>query len=314
MCHQDISNEERAKNGSNVRRLTLRRDGDEGKRCCTTTGDIFLGDEEVTGGSSLYWPKCTHRGIETCDSIAGTCLDAAAMTTPLTTSRQTNDRKGHRTQSESRSLVASGSVVQENSKTRATPNANSVLTTTSRGQISEGGLVCQTIGASSIPSRKAPLPRSCVDDFLCETSIVDESYIRDPFYYATEYIQEMLDHFRRVESVTSVRSFYMEHQKSINENMRSVLVDWLVDIHASFRLVPETLHLTVNLIDRYLERRQVIKRTLQLVGVSCLLIASKYEECLPLTLSDLAYVCDNAYQTSEVRKLETIKLWQSGWT
>jgi len=50
---------------------------------------------------------------------------------------------------------------------------------------------------------------------------------------------------------------YMQKQKHINSGMRSILVDWLVDVHYKFKLVPETLYLTVNLIDRYLEKEEV---------------------------------------------------------
>jgi len=67
-------------------------------------------------------------------------------------------------------------------------------------------------------------------------------------------------------------------QNDINEKMRSILVDWLVEVHVKFKLLPETLFLTINLIDRYLESKKVLRQKLQLVGVTAMLIASKYEE------------------------------------
>lgn len=70
----------------------------------------------------------------------------------------------------------------------------------------------------------------------------------------TDYVMEMYEHLRTKEHTTSVRPVYMESQPHINERMRSILVDWLVEVHLKFKLVPETLYLTVNLIDRYLER------------------------------------------------------------
>jgi G2/mitotic-specific cyclin-B, other len=51
-----------------------------------------------------------------------------------------------------------------------------------------------------------------------------------------------------------VNHTYMQRQDDINEKMRSILVDWLIEVHLKFKLVPESLYLTVNLIDRYLER------------------------------------------------------------
>lgn len=128
---------------------------------------------------------------------------------------------------------------------------------------------------------------------------IDERDAEDPLC-ATEYVMDMYDHFRTKETTTSVRPVFMETQSHINERMRSILIDWLVEVHLKFKLVPETLYLTTNLIDRYLERNEVSRPKLQLVGVTSLLIASKYEEIYPPELRDLVYICDRAYTRSEV--------------
>lgn len=120
---------------------------------------------------------------------------------------------------------------------------------------------------------------------------------------ATAYVEDMYETFREKEDSTSVRPLYMETQKFINERMRAILVDWLVEVHLKFKLVPETLYLTINLIDRYLERAEVSRPKLQLVGVTCLLIASKYEEIYPPELRDLVYICDRAYTRNDVSSL-----------
>jgi Cyclin, N-terminal domain len=128
---------------------------------------------------------------------------------------------------------------------------------------------------------------------------IDERDAEDPLC-VTSYVEDMYHHFRSKETMTSVRPVFMETQPHINERMRSILVDWLVEVHLKFKLVPETLYLTVNLIDRYLERQEVSRPKLQLVGVTSLLIASKYEEIYPPELRDLVYICDRAYTRSEV--------------
>ena len=128
---------------------------------------------------------------------------------------------------------------------------------------------------------------------------IDERDSDDPLC-ATSYVQDMYDHFRSKEVFTSVRPVYMEDQQFINERMRSILVDWLVEVHLKFKLVPETLYLTVNIIDRYLAKTEVTRPKLQLVGVTSLLIASKYEEIYPPELRDLVFICDNAYSKLEV--------------
>jgi hypothetical protein len=136
---------------------------------------------------------------------------------------------------------------------------------------------------------------------------IDERDADDPLC-ATSYVQEMYEHFRGKEHGTSVRPHYMENQQFINERMRSILVDWLVEVHLKFKLVPETLYLTVNLIDRYLAKTEVSRPKLQLVGVTALLIASKYEEIYPPELRDLVYICDRAYSRMEILEMEEIIL------
>ena len=90
----------------------------------------------------------------------------------------------------------------------------------------------------------------------------------------------------------------------INEKMRAILIDWLVDVNVKFRLVPETLFMTVNLIDRYLSQRTVTRHKLQLVGVSSLLIACKYEEIYPPSLKEFVAICDKAYTSQQILEME----------
>jgi cyclin A len=68
---------------------------------------------------------------------------------------------------------------------------------------------------------------------------------------------------------------YMENvQRDITSNMRGTLVDWLVEVADEYKLLPETLHLSVSYIDRFLSLNTVHRSKLQLLGVSSMLIAS----------------------------------------
>lgn len=71
---------------------------------------------------------------------------------------------------------------------------------------------------------------------------------------------------------------YMGNQPEVNANMRAILTDWLVDVHRKFELMPETLYLTIYIVDQYLSLQPVPRREFQLVGIAAMLIASKYEE------------------------------------
>ena len=97
---------------------------------------------------------------------------------------------------------------------------------------------------------------------------------------------------------------YMTAQDDINEKMRAILVDWLIEVHHKFKLLPETLFLTINLIDRYLEKQVIHRTKLQLVGVTAMLIASKYEEIYAPEVRDFVYITDKAYDKQEILKQE----------
>lgn len=90
--------------------------------------------------------------------------------------------------------------------------------------------------------------------------------------------------------------------------MRAILVDWIIDVHAKFKLLPETLFLTINLIDRYLSRQKVSRSKLQLVGVASMLISTKYEEIYPPTIKDLVFITDNAYTKENILNMEMLIL------
>lgn len=97
---------------------------------------------------------------------------------------------------------------------------------------------------------------------------------------------------------------YMDDQEDVNEKMRAILIDWLVDVHLKFRLVPETLHLCVHIIDRYCSLADVSRIKLQLVGVTALLLACKHEEIYPPEVRDCVYITDRAYDRQEVLDME----------
>lgn len=97
---------------------------------------------------------------------------------------------------------------------------------------------------------------------------------------------------------------YMDSQHDITIKMRAILIDWLVDVHSKFKLRPETLFLTVNIIDRYLSCTPVLRRKLQLVGVTAMLIASKYEEIYSPEIDDFVYISDKAYTKREIISME----------
>jgi hypothetical protein len=97
--------------------------------------------------------------------------------------------------------------------------------------------------------------------------------------------------------------------------MRPYLIDFLVEAHAAFQLLPETLFLAVNLLDRYCSRRVVYKRHYQLVGCSALLIAAKYgdkKDRVPL-IRELKSMCCSLYDEEMFTQMEWHVLNTLGW-
>ena len=120
-----------------------------------------------------------------------------------------------------------------------------------------------------------------------------------------EYLPEIYELYKSSEFNFMVNPNYMSIiQTNINEKMRAILIDWLIDVHLKFNLLSETLFLTINIIDRYLEKKTINRNYLQLVGVTSLLIACKYEEIYPPETKALVYITDNAYEQKELIDME----------
>lgn len=99
--------------------------------------------------------------------------------------------------------------------------------------------------------------------------------------------------------------YYMHNvQKDVTESMRAKLLDWLVDVHVKFELLPETLFITVNIIDRFLSKIAISREILQLVGVTALFIASKYEEVYPPEVAEFANITKNTFSVKEILQME----------
>lgn len=122
---------------------------------------------------------------------------------------------------------------------------------------------------------------------------------------ASSYVNLMYKVFGDQETQYQVKCDYLSNNTLINEKMRCILVDWLVEVHLKFKLVPETLYLTIAIIDRYLEVSQVRRSRLQLVGVAALLVAAKYEEIYPPEFKDLIYITDKAYNKQDILEMES---------
>lgn len=129
----------------------------------------------------------------------------------------------------------------------------------------------------------------------------------------SEYVVEIFKYMKQTELVTLPNPEYMASQKELAWSMRGILLDWLVQVHARFRLLPETLFLCVNIIDRFLSARVVSLAKLQLVGITCLFVSSKVEEIVAPSVSHFLHCADSSYTESEILLAERYVLKTIDW-
>ncbi|KAF2486774.1 cyclin-like protein [Neohortaea acidophila] len=136
---------------------------------------------------------------------------------------------------------------------------------------------------------------------------LDTEDMDDPLMVA-EYVHEIFDYMKQLEISTMPNPDYMDDQAELEWKMRGILVDWLLEVHTRFRLLPETLFLAVNIIDRFLSCKVVQLERLQLVGVTAMFIASKYEEVLSPHVQNFVHVADDGFPESEILSAERFVL------
>ncbi|TVY59541.1 G2/mitotic-specific cyclin-B [Lachnellula suecica] len=132
---------------------------------------------------------------------------------------------------------------------------------------------------------------------------LDQEDMDDPLMVA-EYVVEIFEYLKKLEVSTLPNSDYMDHQEDLEWKMRGILVDWLIEVHTRFHLLPETLFLAVNIIDRFLSAKVVQLDRLQLVGVTAMFIASKYEEVLSPHVANFRHVADDGFTEAEILSAE----------
>ncbi|RDY10030.1 Cyclin-A2-2, partial [Mucuna pruriens] len=134
---------------------------------------------------------------------------------------------------------------------------------------------------------------------------IDSVELKDPQVWSS-YAPDIYNNMCVREFERRPLANYMDElQQDITPSMRGILIDWIVEVSEEYKLVPDTLYLTVNLIDRFLSQSLIQKQRLQLLGVTCMLIASKYEEICAPRVEEFCFITDNTYTKAEVLKMES---------
>lgn len=148
------------------------------------------------------------------------------------------------------------------------------------------------------PDGTQELKRVRVDyDYTWED--LDSGDFDDPLM-VSEYVNDIFDYLHELELKTLPDPNYLQMQRNLRPKMRSILVDWMVEVHLKFKLLPETLYLSINIMDRFLSKELVQVDRLQLLATGSLFIAAKYEEVYSPSIKNYAYVTDGAFSEDEI--------------
>lgn len=149
-----------------------------------------------------------------------------------------------------------------------------------------------------------------LDEPVMTRNQISEKLLNNDPQLVLEYIEPILMWFYQTEADPKNVLFYPYYnymksmQKDINDKMRVILFDWLVDVHLKWKLLSDTLFLTFNIIDRFLGLKPTPRDELQCVGVAALLLACKYEEIYFPEIADFQEITDNAFSKQEILKKE----------
>ncbi|KAF9236594.1 cyclin-like protein, partial [Melanogaster broomeanus] len=124
----------------------------------------------------------------------------------------------------------------------------------------------------------------------------------------SEYSDEIFNYMAELEEDIMPNPDYMTGQNEVMWAMRQTLVDWLLQVHLRWHMLPEALWIAINIIDHFLTRRVVSLVKLQLVGVTAMFIAAKYEEILAPSVDEFIFMTENGYTKEEILKGECIVL------
>lgn len=162
------------------------------------------------------------------------------------------------------------------------------------------------------------------DDWIAATGLTDhretarmveragEDFDEHLDYYDTtmvaEYSEEIFTYMSELENQAMPNPRYMDGQHEIEWAMRTTLIDWLLQVHMRYHMLPETLWIAINILDRFCSVRCVSLTKFQLVGVTAMFVAAKYEEIMAPSVDEFVFMTEKGYTKEEILKGERVIL------
>ncbi|GAV84561.1 Cyclin_N domain-containing protein/Cyclin_C domain-containing protein, partial [Cephalotus follicularis] len=190
-----------------------------------------------------------------------------------------------------------------------------------KGQPSSDGSMNPSKSTSDVISRKKSNRRRSYTSLLMERSKILEDHGEVMYQEklpniddgcnqleVAEYVDEIYRYYWVAEAQYPSLADYMLIQKFITPRMRGILINWLIEVHFKFDLMQETLYLMVTLLDRYLSQVNTEKNEMQLVGLTSILLESKYEDFWHPRIKDLISISAELYTRNQVLGMEKLIL------
>ncbi|GKT36155.1 Cyclin like protein [Aduncisulcus paluster] len=173
-----------------------------------------------------------------------------------------------------------------------------------RKQTSENA-VYRLHGLKKKPAEISMMPSTEPTETIEDIDFVD----KDNPQAVPEYVKEIYAYLLEQETRYAAPADYLDHQPALTHKMRSVLVDWISEVHTRLKLANESFFHAVTIVDRFLAVKKVAKKSLQLVGIASLLIASKFEESYTPSVKDFVYMGgEDSYSRAELLDMERVIL------
>ncbi|CAG9800457.1 unnamed protein product [Chironomus riparius] len=224
--------------------------------------------------------------------------------------QQTNDFKGKIKTLKEEQFIGDDSIINVTSNISWTSTSTSCLETsasfTYRKETQDDQLATPMSVAEAIGTPMS-VDKTSLEDDQKSLAIKND---RERFFEVAEYQKDILKYLKVVENQKNIRprADYINRQPDINDSMRMILIDWLVEVSEEYKLHSETLCLAVHYIDRFLSYMSVVRAKLQLVGTTAMFIASKYEEIYPPEIGEFVYITDDTYTKQQVLRMEKLLL------
>ncbi|XP_071942631.1 G1/S-specific cyclin-D2-like [Antedon mediterranea] len=143
----------------------------------------------------------------------------------------------------------------------------------------------------------------------CEVEKIRRSY-RDPVLLNDRVLNNLLC---SEEKYTLSSDYFTIIQTDLKPYMRKMVADWMLEVCEEQQCEQDVFPLAMNYMDRFLAVCRLNRNKLQLLGATCMFLASKLKETSPLTAEKLIIYTDKSISYQQLLEIEVLILKKLKW-